>query len=322
MQIGIVLPSFSSDSHRWSAGELRHAIRRISDADFEGAYFLEHLTRPATYNTAWMEPVTTAAWAAGVAGDVAIGTSVLVASLRNPVILTWQLLTLQHLTQQPLRIGVGAGYVPAEFEAVALPLKDRGKRLDRFLEMFDKASLHGIIDTSADGEPIEPIEIGPASEIRTRTMVGGASRSGIDAEAGFPPAVLRRILRWKGWISSPKGISELRDDWHLICDAADGQAIAHDHLNYVHISHQGTADDAIDEQGTAFEWLYGAERGRRHAVDNCLVGTREQIGERLLALGELGVGRTVLQLVAPTPHGWHTQFDRLESLVEDLHLLE
>jgi alkanesulfonate monooxygenase SsuD/methylene tetrahydromethanopterin reductase-like flavin-dependent oxidoreductase (luciferase family) len=317
MRLGIALPSFSSETHRLRPSELRAAIERVDGSGLQGVWLLEHMTRPSTYNTAWMEPLVTASWIAGIARGSSVGTSVLIAPLRNPAILVWQLLTLQYLIDTPLRLGFGAGYAPEEFELTAVPRTERGRRLDRFLEMFEEASVHGVLSQSADGRPITPVEIGPKSVHVPQIMVGGAARAEASGDMSFPPAVLQRILRWGGWISSPRSRQQLRTDWELVSNASP-TPIVHEHLNYTFISDEADRSDALAEQMRAFEWLYPAGRGSDYVLENCLVGTREDLLASIEEIRATGVQTLILQLVAPSFDTWIDQVGRLESLLQSV----
>ncbi|MHB8794319.1 MAG: LLM class flavin-dependent oxidoreductase [Candidatus Nanopelagicales bacterium] len=318
VDIGVVLPSFSSESHRWPPQLLRRAIDAVVGYNFSGVWLLEHLTRPSTYNTAWTEPVVTASWIAGVNAQAGLGSSILVVPLRNTVVLTWQLLTLQYLSGSAFRLGVGAGYVPEEFRAVSAERESRGAKLDQFLETYTEAARTGLIDVAADGTPIPAMEIGPAPVEVGQILIGGAARATTDNRIEFPAPVLRRIVRWGGWLSSPKSEIQLQSDWETIVSAAGRKHIAHNHLNYVYLSDCRGRDAALADQSRAFEWLYGAERGMSYALENCLVGTTEEISSRLRRLPDLGVETIILQLVAPTWEEWFVQLSRLARLRSSL----
>jgi len=319
MKLAIVLPNYSSPTHAVDRERLRACVEVIGDQGFEATYFLEHLVRPATYRTAWMDPVVTAAWVLGAAPQMTVGTSVLLAPLRNPVLLTAQLLTLAHLSNGPLRIGVGSGYDPIEFLAAGVPRNQRGKRLDQFLETFDSATRHGVIElTDADGTK-KTIEMGPRPQTPSIIRVGGGARSGADAAAGFPQVVVDRIVRWGGWISSVRSYEQLEADWNVLRSAAGDAPLAHDHLNYVCIP-TGSGAEIQSQQAEAFTWLFGPERGMEYAQRNCIVGSLDDIAERITKTAALGVDLLSLHLVAADHDDWCRQVRDLAQLRNTLDL--
>jgi probable F420-dependent oxidoreductase len=83
----------------------------------------------------WLEPLTTLAVIAGQTSRVRLGTQILLAALRRPVILAKSAATLDVLSGGRLDLGVGVGCQKAEYEAAGLPFERRGKLLDHTLEV-------------------------------------------------------------------------------------------------------------------------------------------------------------------------------------------
>jgi probable F420-dependent oxidoreductase len=83
----------------------------------------------------WLEPLTTLAVIAGQTSRVRLGTQILLAALRRPVILAKSAATLDVLSGGRLDLGVGVGWQKAEYDAAGLPFERRGKLLDHTLEV-------------------------------------------------------------------------------------------------------------------------------------------------------------------------------------------
>ena len=83
----------------------------------------------------WLEPMTALAVIAGQTKRVRLGTQILLAALRRPVILAKSAATLDVLSGGRLDLGVGVGWQKAEYEAAGLPFERRGKLLDHTLEV-------------------------------------------------------------------------------------------------------------------------------------------------------------------------------------------
>lgn len=86
-------------------------------------------------DSVWPDPLTTLAWLKGQldAPGVALGTSVLILPLRNPVLLAKQLATLSWLARDGLLVGVGSGWLVEEYEFVGVPFARRGKQAEAVL---------------------------------------------------------------------------------------------------------------------------------------------------------------------------------------------
>ncbi|GAA4590449.1 TIGR03621 family F420-dependent LLM class oxidoreductase [Planotetraspora phitsanulokensis] len=73
--------------------------------------------------------------AAGEVPGIGLGTYVLNAGIQHPAYLARDVADIWRLTDGRLELGLGAGYVPAEFEAAGLPFGTPGSRLRRLEEV-------------------------------------------------------------------------------------------------------------------------------------------------------------------------------------------
>ena len=78
----------------------------------------------------------TLTWAAACTQRVKLGTSVLVLPMRHPLPLAKELATLQNLSQGRLILGAGVGWMEAEFDALGVPFRERGRRMDEGIAMM------------------------------------------------------------------------------------------------------------------------------------------------------------------------------------------
>jgi probable F420-dependent oxidoreductase len=81
----------------------------------------------------WLEPLTVLAYVAAVTSRVRLGTSILLAALRRPVVLAKTTATLDVLSGGRLDLGVGVGWQREEYEAAGLDFSTRGRQLDHTL---------------------------------------------------------------------------------------------------------------------------------------------------------------------------------------------
>src|SRR5579859_1754131 len=83
----------------------------------------------------WLEPMTTLSVIAGMTTRVRLGTNILIAALRRPVVLAKTTATLDVLSGGRLDLGVGVGWQREEYEAAGLGFADRGRLLNHTIEV-------------------------------------------------------------------------------------------------------------------------------------------------------------------------------------------
>lgn len=83
----------------------------------------------------WLDPLVTLSYVAALTERVRLGTAILLAALRRPVVLAKMAATLDVLSAGRLDIGVGVGWQREEYEAAGLSFADRGRLLDHTLQV-------------------------------------------------------------------------------------------------------------------------------------------------------------------------------------------
>jgi alkanesulfonate monooxygenase SsuD/methylene tetrahydromethanopterin reductase-like flavin-dependent oxidoreductase (luciferase family) len=136
------------------------------------------------YPAPFYEPFTTLSWLAGITERVRLGTTVLIAPYRHPLLVARMAANLDQLSGGRFVLGVGAGWARQEFEALGARHEERGRDTDRLLAELRRAWA----DTADYGGGTIPI------------WIGGAS-----------PAALRRTIRFgTAWHPLRQRIDQLR----------------------------------------------------------------------------------------------------------------
>jgi probable F420-dependent oxidoreductase len=82
----------------------------------------------------WLEPLTFLTYVAAVTSELRLGTNILLAALRRPVVLAKAAATLDVLSGGRIDLGVGIGWQREEYDAAGLDFSTRGRLLDDSLE--------------------------------------------------------------------------------------------------------------------------------------------------------------------------------------------
>src|SRR4051795_13282387 len=131
MRIGIHLPHIARKA---GPDAIRRAAVQAEELGFSDVWSSEHIIIPrgAPYppSAIFYDPVLTLTWAAAFTKRVGLGTSVLVLPMRHPLPLAKELATLQNLSEGRLILGAGVGWLEAEFDALGVPFRERGRRMD------------------------------------------------------------------------------------------------------------------------------------------------------------------------------------------------
>ena len=81
----------------------------------------------------WLEPLTVLSAVSAVTTRVRLGTNILLAALRRPMVLAKTAATIDVLSGGRLDLGVGVGWQKEEYDAAGLDFSDRGRLLDHTL---------------------------------------------------------------------------------------------------------------------------------------------------------------------------------------------
>nr|WP_202539587.1 LLM class F420-dependent oxidoreductase [Streptomyces sp. SID8379] len=187
----------------WEAGagvaDLVEIARAADRGGFAYIACCDHVAIPRrlaeAMSTTWYDPVATLSFLAGVTERVRLLSHVAIVGLRHPLASAKQYATVDHLSGGRLILGVGAGHVEEEFEALGVDFARRGAVLDESVDAL-KAALGPEEFPSHKGELFSFEGLGQLprpAQARVPVWVGGSSA----------PAMRRAALKGDGWL--PQG---------------------------------------------------------------------------------------------------------------------
>lgn len=168
-------------------------------AGFDSVWTGEHLVLPDPPPSGFTFPptlplldtVVSLSFLAANTSSITLASGIIVLPLRNPVVLAKELASLDVVSGGRLVVGLGAGYVAAEFEAVGVALSERGGRMDDYIDAMralwssDQPHHRGRFVSFA-GVAAHPR---PVQRPGPPLVIGGES----------PGALRRAITRGNGW---------------------------------------------------------------------------------------------------------------------------
>ena len=126
------LPAFANTLEAWGVDQIAVGDRIVTGAGIVHPNGGEPLPPPAK---PLLEPLTLLAAAASCTSTIRLGTSVLLAALRNPVVLAKTVATLDVLSCGRFDLGLGSGWFEGEFDAVGVSLDERWARLEETIHV-------------------------------------------------------------------------------------------------------------------------------------------------------------------------------------------
>ena len=136
---------------------------------------------PYTYRHPFHEPFVLFGFLAGVTRRVELVTGILILPQRQTALVAKQAAAVDVLSRGRLRLGVGVGWNPVEFEALGEEFKNRGKRIEEQIDLMRalwtkelvtfQGQWHRVPDAGINPLPVQrpiPVWMGGESEVVVR----------------------------------------------------------------------------------------------------------------------------------------------------------
>jgi probable F420-dependent oxidoreductase len=231
---------------------------------------------------------------------VKLGTAVLLAALRQPLVLAHALASLDVLSTGRIILGVGAGrggrkILADEFENCGIPFAERGPRLNELLDICRRlwtetpVSYHGsyyhLSDVALEPRPVQPG--GPPLWVSSNLIQSG----------------LRRVARFgDAWITNVTTLDVYRQCWEQIVATAeaagrDPQAIQQ--ALYLTVNVHPDGDEARRQGHRFLENYYKKPAAEVEDELVCQFGSPQEVLQRLAGYVRLGVRTVIIRFASP-----------------------
>ncbi len=188
--------------------QLVDVARAAEEAGFHGVLLSDHLFFPGRLasrypysedgkpgfdgSTPFPDPWATIAAMAAVTTRLHFATMVYILPLRHPVEVAKTVGTVQVLAAGRVALGVGAGWIREEFDALGVDFATRGRRLDEMLAVMRGLWTGEMVEHRGEHFHLGPMQMSPPPEAPIPVYVGGVSK-----------LALRRAARLgDGWIGT------------------------------------------------------------------------------------------------------------------------
>lgn len=244
---------------------------------------------------------------------VKLGTAVLLAALRSPLVLAHAIASLDVLSSGRLLLGVGAGrggrqILADEFENCGVPFMERGPRLSEILTICKRlwseipVTHHGtyyqLRDVALEPRPVQ--SGGPPLWVSSNLVKAG----------------LRRVaLLGDAWMTNVTTLEVYRQCWEEIASTATAAGRDPQHIHQcLYLTVNVHADgDAARRQGRSFLENYYKKPAAAVEEDLvCQFGSPQEVLERINGYVRLGVQTVIIRFAAPD------QFEQVEICSKDI----
>ena len=187
MKLGAVVRTMGPQSTR---ALVTDCARAAEDAGLDEIWVVDHIAIPPDdaegSDGRYLDPLATLAFLAGATSRIGLGTAVLILPYRPALPTAKWVATIQELSGGRLRLGVGVGWMPAEFRATGVDRARRGRIADATLAFLNECFASRDDVVVANGQPF----LFRPKPPRPPIFVGGAA----------PHALARAVRYGDGWM--------------------------------------------------------------------------------------------------------------------------
>jgi len=232
-----------------------------------------------------IDSLTLLAAVAARTSKIKLGTGVLVLPLRNPVVLAKELSSLDLIAGGRLLLGMASGWYKREFDAVGVPFEQRGRIMDRNLEILHRLWTEDQVNAEY-----------PPHRLRSSNMSPKPARPPVTLIGGYVERVLKRAAFNGGWLTyfyTPESFAKSWAKVRLYAEEAgkDPDALLNANQLPIYVGSSRQAVEAPMMEWLGQEWDYAA--WSESTKDAAIIGTVEECVEQLRAQSAVGVQKLI-----------------------------
>ena len=250
---------------------------RAEELGFDSVWVWDHIFLGVDPPFPVIDSLTLLAAVAARTQRIRLGTGVLVLPLRNPAVLAKEVSSLDLIAEGRLLLGMASGWYKREFDAVGVPFNERGRIMDRNLEILRRLWT----EEQVDGEY-------PPHRFRGSNMSPKPPRLPMMLIGGYVDRVLERAALNGGWLTyfyTPAGFAKSWSKVRTFAEKAGRDPAALLNANQLPI-YVGSSREAVEAPMVEWlgqEWDYAAwsdstkEAAIYGTVDECVDQLRAQL---------------------------------------------
>lgn len=147
MKLGLIVRNMGDLA---TTNVIRNVAVAAENADLDGVWVTDHVAIPPDdaegSNGRYLDPLATLSFLAAATQRIRLGTSVLILPYRRALPTAKWVATIQELSGGRLNLGIGVGWMPAEFKALGVERRQRGHDTDRVLDLLHRCFAQEVVE--------------------------------------------------------------------------------------------------------------------------------------------------------------------------------
>jgi probable F420-dependent oxidoreductase len=213
MQIGVVYPQIEL---RGDPVAVRRIGKAVEDLGFDHLLAYDHvlgavhadrtppLTGPYTEHDPFHDPFVMFAYLAGITERISFATGILILPQRQTALVARQAADVDLLSGGRLRLGVGIGWSPVEYEALGQDFHTRGARQEEQIGLLRRLFTEPVVDFAGRFDRVDRAALVPKPTRSIPIWLGGYGEAAFDRAARLADGFM---------FSSGRGIDQAVQKW-------------------------------------------------------------------------------------------------------------
>ena len=259
---------------------------RAEALGFDSVWVWDHIFLGVDPPFPVIDSLTLLSAAAARTSKIKLGTGVLVLPLRNPVVLAKQLSSLDQIAGGRLLLGMASGWYKREFDAVGVPFNERGRIMDRSLEILRRLWTEEQVSGEYPPHVFRGSNLSPKPQHLPPMLIGG-----------YVDRVLKRAALTGGWLTyfyTPESFTRSWAKVRAFAEAAgkDPASLLNANQLPIYVGPSRAAVEPAMMEWLGQEWDYAA--WSESTKDSAIIGTVDECVSQLQAQLAVGVQKLIL----------------------------
>ena len=286
VEFGLALENFTPERKVPDMDAVTAYSATAEELGFASVWAWDHLFLGARRPFPFLEALTTLSWVAARTSRIMLGTGVLVLPIRSRP--SWP--RRPRRSSSPAAagsiLGVAAGWYEREFDATAVPFRQRGQIFERNLDLMLRLWADDDVTGEWDGRVLTHVRMLPLPQPRPQLLIGG-----------YVDRVLRRVAtRSDGWVTYFYTAESVARAWSAIRGYAEEAGRDPARLNVVAqvpLCIGSSYEEATRRVGEYVGEYFDVPAWSEATPESAVRGTPEQCAEQIAAFIDAGVRHLV-----------------------------